>query len=211
MKKSDAIYIISKIEEQFPDAKCELDYTSLYELTIAVILSAQTTDQAVNIVTKGLFNAFPDILTLSKANIEDVQQYIKRIGLFRNKSKNIILLAKKVIEDYQGVIPNTFEQLTSLPGVGRKSANVILSEYFKIPAIAVDTHVERTSKRLGFAKQEDNVLTVEKKLQKVLPKESWSKAHQLLVLFGRYHCKAIKPNCKECSLYDLCKYKEKSK
>ena len=199
--------ILDIIEEMFPNADCELVHTNAYELLVAVILSAQTTDVSVNKVTPALFERFPTVNDLALASVEEVEPYIKSIGLYRNKARNIISMAKSLVNDYEGIVPNTMEQLVQLDGVGRKTANVILSEWYKIPALAVDTHVERVSKRLGLVKKDASVLEVELALKKKIKKERWRKTHHLLIFFGRYHCKAMKPNCKECPLFEQCKDK----
>lgn len=203
--------ILEELENLFPDAKGELDHENDFELLVAVALSAQTTDVAVNIVTKDLFRKYPTPEKLANADIEDVMQTINRIGLYRNKSKNIINLSKMIMDDFGGKVPNNRKDLEKLPGVGRKTANVVLSISFDIPAIAVDTHVERVSKRLGLANIEDNVLAVENKLMDTFPKEYWQKIHHQLIFFGRYHCTARKPKCNECPLYDICVFEDKEK
>ena len=199
-------YILDVIESIYPNAKCELNYNNPLQLAIAVALSAQTTDERVNIVTKELFIKCPDVYALSSINILKLKDIIKSIGLANNKAKNLILMAKKIIKDYNGVLPNNYNDLVSLAGIGRKSANVILSECFKMPAIAVDTHVERVSKRLRIAKEDDSILKVEYKLMKKINKKRWHKAHHLLIIWGRYKCKAINPICNGCPLYKECNY-----
>ena len=194
--------ILDIIEKMFPNADCELVHKNAYELTVAVLLSAQATDVSVNKVTPALFERYPTVSDLAVADVQEVEGYIKSIGLYRNKAKNMIGMAKNVVERFDGQIPSTMEELTSLDGVGRKTANVILSEWYKIPALAVDTHVERVSKKSA------TVLEVEKTLKKKIKKERWRHTHHLLIFFGRYHCKAIKPNCKECPLFEQCKDKE---
>ena len=182
----------------FPDAGCELNYKNLYELCIAVVLSAQTTDKSVNKITKDLFNAYPDFASLAQANTNDVEAIIKSIGLYRTKARHIIALSKEVIKRFSSTLPKTRKDLCSLPGVGRKTANVILSEGYHIPAIAVDTHVSRVSRRLGIACPLDDVLAIEKKCEAFFPKQDWHLAHHLLIFFGRYVCKAQKPDCYKC-------------
>lgn len=195
----------------FPDAKAELDYNDAFQLLIAVVLSAQTTDIAVNKATKGLFATYKDAEALSLATTADVEAHIKTIGLFRVKSKNIIALSKILQEKYAGEVPSKREQLEALPGVGRKTANVVLSNAFGIPALAVDTHVARISIRLGLAKKNDNVLEIEKKLNKKIPKAYWLKVHHQMIFFGRYHCLAKKPKCFDCPFFDVCKFEDKQK
>ncbi len=189
----------------FPNPKCELNYNKDYELLIAVVLSAQTTDKRVNSVTPILFNKYPTLEDLSKALESDVMDIIKPIGTFHKKANFIIEIAKILVNDYDGKVPNDRTALEKMPGVGRKTTNVVLSNLFDVPAIAVDTHVARVSKRLGLAKDSDDVLTIEKKLMKKFDKSVWSKRHHQLVLFGRYYCKAIAPQCNSCKLKSICK------
>lgn len=203
-KKLKANEILDKLDEMFPDAHCELNYRNPFELTVAVVLSAQTTDVSVNRVTPTLFSKYPDAASMSRAPIEELQECIRTIGLYRNKAKSIKGLSQGIMELYHGVVPKTMEELTRLPGVGRKSANVILSECFDVPSIAVDTHVERVSKRLGLAKAEDSVLQVEESLMKRIEKNRWSHAHHLLIFFGRYCCKAKNPLCETCPFVHNC-------
>ena len=190
--------LINSLDLMFPNAKCELNYNNLFELIIAVVLSAQTTDKRVNEVTKILFSKYSDYKMLSKANVMDVIDIIKPLGMYKVKANNIIKLSQKL--DSLGYIPNTLDELVKLDGVGRKSANVILSEYFKIPRIAVDTHVYRTSIRLNLAK--GSVLDVEKQLMDAFDEEYWYYVHIHLVLLGRYICKAKKPLCDKCLIKD---------
>ncbi len=197
-----------KLDGMFPDARCELNYHRDYELLIATVLSAQCTDKRVNEVTSVLFSQY-DIYGLSTANKKDIERIIHSCGSYTKKSSYIIDIAKSLVSQYNGVVPNDREYLESLPGVGRKTANVVLSNLFDVPAIAVDTHVERVSKRLKIARKNDTVLQVEKKLQKMIPKEYWSKSHHQLVLFGRYICKARGPECEKCFFYEDCNCKEK--
>ena len=196
--------IASYLNELYPDAHCELNYDSIFHLLIAVMLSAQTTDNSVNKVTPVLFEKYVTPIDLANANIEDVENIIRSIGLYKNKAKNIIATSKILVEKYNSIVPNTMEELTSLPGVGRKTANVLLVEGFKIPAFPVDTHVERVSKRLGIAKQNDSVETVEKKIRKIYLKEQYGLLHHQFIFFGRYFCKAISPNCKDCRFLGRC-------
>ena len=201
MKKPSLISLnelIKSLDLMFPNAKCELNYNNLFELIIAVSLSAQTTDKRVNEVTKILFSKYPTQIELKDANISDIEEILKPLGMYKIKAKNIIELSKKI--DSLGIIPNSFESLTSLPGVGRKSANVILSEYFKIPKIAVDTHVYRVSKRLNLAS--GSVLDVENKLMELFSEDYWYYMHIHLVLLGRYICKAKNPLCDKCLIKD---------
>lgn len=200
----------SKLDKMIPDARCELNYNRDYELVIATVLSAQCTDKRVNEVTKVLFSNY-DIYGLASADKKDIERIIRSCGSYTKKSSYIIEIAKSLVENYNGVVPNDREYLEKLPGVGRKTANVVLSNLFDVPCIAVDTHVERVSKRLKIARKNDSVLTVEKKLMKMIPKELWSRSHHQLVLFGRYICKARGPECMNCAFYDDCSCKDKRK
>ena len=207
-KKNKVELIETYLDEIFPNPVCELNYTKDYELLIAVMLSAQTTDKRVNMVTNILFNKYPSLELLKEADINDIIDIIRPIGTFNRKANYLLEIANILYNDYNGIVPNDRKILESMPGVGRKVANVILSEWFKVPNIAVDTHVERVSKRLGLVKHNYNVLEVEKKLQKTFIKENWSKRHLQLVLFGRYKCKSSRPLCGECKLKDICKKKD---
>lgn len=199
----------SRIEEYldylFPDPKCELNYTKDYELLIAIMLSAQSTDKRVNLVTPIIFNKYSTLEALKDASLSDLESIIRPVGSFRKKSFYMKEIARILVDDYQGVVPTDREKLESFPGVGRKTVNVFLSEFYNYPAIAVDTHVERVSKRLKLATLKDDVLKVEKKLMKKFDKSLWSKRHLQLVLFGRYYCKAVKPECETCRLKDICR------
>lgn len=203
---SELIY--QKLLEMFPDAGCELNYQSDYHLLVAVVLSAQTTDVAVNKVTEHLFKKYPDVYALAKADNKDVENIIRSIGLYKNKAKNIISLSKAIVERFAGRVPDSQQMLISLDGVGRKTANVVLSELFKVPAIAVDTHVNRVSKRLGLADRDASVIEVEESLKMRFKKEYWSKLHHLLIHFGRYKCLARNPICENCPFIEICQ-KEK--
>ena len=203
--------ILNTLQDMYPDAHVELTHQSHFQLLVAVVLSAQTTDKAVNKVTPKLFEVFPDAKALSKASVQDVIPLIKTIGLYQNKAKNIILLSQQLMTLYKGIVPSDRASLEALPGVGRKTANVVLSNAFNIPAFAVDTHVERVSKRLRLARKNDSVLVVEQKLMKKIPKKHWTKLHHQLIFFGRYHCTAKQPNCNDCPLFDMCVYPLKHK
>lgn len=196
------------LDDLFPNPKCELLYNKDYELLMAIVLSAQSTDKRVNSVTPILFNRYKTLDKLKKAPIQDLEQIIRPIGSYRKKSLYILEIATILEDEYSGIVPKSYNELIKLPGVGRKTANVFLSEFYNYPAIAVDTHVERVSKRLGLADVNDNVLTVETKLMNYFPKKTWVKRHLQLVLFGRYKCKAIKPQCEQCLFKDLCIYKK---
>lgn len=206
MKMNNNIKIIGDyLDEIFPNPKPELIFHSDYELLLAVMLSAQTTDKRVNTVTAVMFNKYPNLEKLMDAEIKDLENIIHPLGSFRKKAQYTKEIARIIVEEYNGVVPTDKDILTTLPGIGRKTANVFLSEFYGYPAIAVDTHVERVSKRLKMAYLKDDVYKVEKKLERKFPKEEWSKRHLQLVLFGRYHCKAIKPNCSNCKLKDICR------
>lgn len=206
MKMNNNIKIIGDyLDEMFPNPKPELIFHSDYELLLAVMLSAQTTDKRVNTVTAVMFNKYPNLEKLKDAEIKDLENIIHPLGSFRKKAQYTKEIAKIIVEEYNGIVPTDKDILTTLPGIGRKTANVFLSEFYGYPAIAVDTHVERVSKRLKMAYLKDDVYKVEKKLERKFPKEEWSKRHLQLVLFGRYHCKAIKPNCSNCKLKDICR------
>ena len=203
LTKEDALKVYDRLEKMFPDARAELDYTTPYELLIATILSAQCTDVRVNKVTKVLFqehNTPEKMVTLSQ---EEFEGYIKSCGVYRNKAKNILAASRIILDSWGGDIPPTIEALMTLPGVGRKTANVVASNVLGIPAIAVDTHVFRVSNRLGLAESK-NVDGTEKQLMAIWPKEKWSKGHHLLIFLGRRICKAQRPLCEECELRDLC-------
>lgn len=207
MMKTDLI--VNYLSELFPDPKCELNYNSDYELLIAIVLSAQTTDKNVNNVTSVLFNKYNSLEKLSNASVDDLYSILRPIG-FKKKSVYVKEISTILLNKYNGVVPDKKELLVELPGVGGKTANVFLSEYYNYPYIAVDTHVERVSKRLGLAYLKDNVVQVENKLMKKFPKDIWARLHLQLVLFGRYHCKAIKPECSNCKLIDICREKNKN-
>ena len=197
--------ILDNLEEMFPNAACELIHKNAFELLIAVVLSAQTTDASVNKITPGLFEAFPTPQALADADIKDVENKIRRIGLYRNKARSIKELSRALVENFDGVVPETMKELKSLAGVGRKTANVVRSVCFDIPSIAVDTHVERISKRLGLAKPQDSVEKVEEKLKRKIKRERWNRAHHLFIFFGRYHCTARNPKCESCPFQSFCK------
>lgn len=203
--------ILAILKETYPDAKCELNYETPFQLLVATILSAQTTDKKVNEVTESLFKDYPDLDSFLTLSNEELEGRIREIGLYRNKAKNLVMMCNQLKENFNGEVPHTMEGIQSLAGAGRKTANVVLSNAFNIPSIAVDTHVFRVSNRLGLANS-DNVLEVEKQLQKEFPKKEWTLLHHLLIFHGRRCCTARKPKCGECPLQDLCKYnKEISK
>lgn len=200
--------IISYLDELFVDPKCELNYNKDYELLIAVMLSAQTTDKRVNKVTSVLFDKYNTLDKLNDADIKDIQSIIRPVGTFRVKSEYIKKITNRLITEKNGIIPNNRKYLETLPGVGRKTVNVVLANLFNEPLIAVDTHVSRVSIRLGLAKKDDNVLIIEKKLNKKFSKNVLNRLHHQLVLFGRYYCKAQSPICNNCKLKEICKYKK---
>lgn len=197
--------IVEYLDEIIPNPRCELEYNKDYELLLATMLSAQTTDKRVNMVTKVLFKKYPSLESLIEADIEDLKDIIKPIGTFNKKAVNIKNIAYELLNKADGKVPNDRQFLESLNGVGRKTANVVLSNIYNVPCIAVDTHVSRVSKRLGFAKENDDVLAIERKLNKVFKDSDLCRLHHQLVLFGRYHCKAINPNCASCKLKKYCK------
>lgn len=194
----------------FPNPKCELLYHNDYELLIAIVLSAQSTDKRVNQVTPILFSRYSSLEALKEASLIDLEKIIHSIGSFRKKAFYIKEIARMIVDDYGGCVPVERKELIKLPGVGRKTINVFLSEFYGEAAIAVDTHVERVSRRLGIANMNDNVLVIEKKLMKYFSKDVWGKRHLQMVLFGRYYCKAVKPECHNCTLIDICLEKNKN-
>ncbi len=205
MRKEERVErVLNVIDEMFPDAKCELKHENPWQLLIAVMMSAQTTDKSVNAITEHLFQKYQSVEDFTNADLKELENDIRKIGLYRNKAKNIIGICQALIRDFNGEVPKTHKELETLPGVGRKTANVVLSVAFEQPALAVDTHVERVSKRLKLAKKDDSVLEVEKKLCKAIPRQRWIKTHHQLIFFGRYFCKATSPMCMECPLFDIC-------
>lgn len=205
LTKSQILYAVDEMEKMFPNAHCELNHDNPFELVIAVSLSAQCTDALVNKVTANLFQKYKTPNDYLSVSLEELQNDIKSIGLFRNKAKNIQKMCHTILIEFDGEVPKNREDLMKLAGVGRKTANVVMSVAFGEPAIAVDTHVERVSKRLAIARWRDSVLEVEQTLMKKIPKERWTKTHHQLIFFGRYHCKAQNPNCLECPLLSICR------
>lgn len=195
---------LSRMYEMFPEAIGELHSNSPFQLLIAVILSAQATDVSVNKATPALFAAYPTPEALAQAPMDDIVAKIRTIGLYRNKAKNIKACAQMLLDNYGGIVPSSREELVRLPGVGRKTANVVLGDAFGVPAIAVDTHVERVTKRLRICKLNASVTEVEATLMRKIPKELWVKSHHTLIFFGRYHCTARSPKCEICPLLDMC-------
>ena len=200
--------IIEYFDELFPEPRCELNYDKDYELLIAVMLSAQTTDKRVNMVTKVLFEKYPTLEELADASLESLIDIIRPIGTFQRKAQNIKEIAKRLLLESSGKVPNNRYFLESLSGVGRKTANVVLNNLYGENCIAVDTHVSRVSKRLGIAGWNDNVIVVEKKIMKIFPEDRLGRLHHQFVLFGRYYCKAVKPECEKCRLKNICTEKQ---
>lgn len=209
ISKKKALEMIDVIADMFPNAECELKHDNAFELTIAVLLSAQCTDNLVNKVTRTLFQKYKTPQDYLNVDIEELQNDIRSIGLYRNKAKNIQKLCQSLLEQFNGQIPSTHKELESLAGVGRKTENVVMSVAFDEPSLAVDTHVERVSKRLGINRWKDNVTQVEDRLCSIIPKERWSRSHHQLIFFGRYHCLARKPKCDICPLLDDCREGQK--
>ena len=201
--------LLDYLDEILPTAKCELLYTKDYELVIAVMLSAQTTDKSVNAVTPILFKKYPTLDALYNAPLEDIEEIIKPIGLYKNKAKNLKGIVKELVDRFNSAVPSDKEQLMTLPGVGNKTAGVIRAEIFQIPDLPVDTHILRISKRLNLAKKDDEPIDVERKLKKIIPEERWIKSHHQLIHFGRYYCIARSPKCENCKISDMCIYKRK--
>lgn len=209
MSKEKINIFLKGLDSYFPNPVTELKYKKDYELLIAVMLSAQTTDKRVNIVTNRLFLKYDNLESLSEANEEDIKNIIKEIGTYNRKAKYIISIATDLVNKFDKKMPKVKSDLMTLDGVGRKTANVVTSILYNTPSIAVDTHVKRVSKRLGLVSKSDNEITIEKKLMRLIEKSKWSKVHHQMVLFGRYRCKALKPLCKDCLLRDICKEKDK--
>lgn len=201
--------ILEYLDELFSNPKCELNYHKDYELLIAIVLSAQTTDKRVNKVTEVLFKKYSSLEEISRADLKDIENIIREIGTFRRKSIYVKEIALRLVADGYSYVPNDRKYIEGLPGVGHKTANVFLSNIYEVDAIAVDTHVSRVSKRLGLVYKNDDVYKIEKKLERKIPRDRWSKTHHQLVLFGRYYCKAVKPECDNCKLKDICKYNKK--
>ena len=207
MNKQKSDEIITLLKEIIPNPRCELNYNNLYELIVAVSLSAQTTDKRVNEITPELFLKYPNPKSHGNANIDDVINIIKPLGFANNKAKNIIAMSKIIHDDFNNQIPSDLDLLITLPGVGRKTALVVLAEGFKIPALPVDTHLIRMAERLGYSKNKDPLL-VEQDYKKYIKKSEWIISHHLFLLFGRYYCKATAPLCDGCKLKAFCKYKK---
>lgn len=209
MRKQQREAILALLEETYMGMETALNYSTPFELLVAVIMSAQCTDERVNKITARIFPKYNTPEKMGALSQEQLEEEIRDCGLFRSKAKNLLATCKMLTEEYNSVIPDTVEELMKLPGVGKKTANVVASIVYKVPAIAVDTHVFRVSHRLGLANGDDP-LAVEKELQKAIPKNKWSDAHHWLIWHGRKICKARKPLCSECVLVELCPYKEKN-
>ncbi len=205
-KKERYKYFIEYFAENQPEADTELEYTDPYELLVAVILSAQCTDKRVNIITPPFFKSFPNTETLAKAKIEEVFDLIKSCSYPNNKAKHLVGMATTLLAEFDGIVPSEIDELQKLPGVGRKTANVIASVYFSKPAMAVDTHVFRVSDRIGLTTNSKTPLETEKQLVKHIPEKYISRAHHWLILHGRYVCQARKPKCGDCHLTEICKF-----
>ena len=206
MNREQKLKILEKLEQMYPEAKAELVFSNPYEMLVATILSAQCTDRQVNKVTPAVFSRYPDPVSMASADVSDLYPMVKSCG-FSTKASNIISACRIIRDIYGGEVPHTMEELTKLPGVGRKTANVVLSNAFGIPAFAVDTHVFRVCNRLGLCKA-DNVAETEKQMTRIIPKEKWGQAHHWLIWHGRRLCKARKPLCRDCELKDLCPYRK---
>ena len=206
--KKEILEIMKIFQKEDPNPRCELDYKNAFTLLVAVVLSAQSTDKGVNKATKALFEVADTPQKMADLGLEKIKEYIKTIGLYNNKAKNILALSQELVEKYHGEVPEDREALENLPGVGRKTANVVLNVWFNQPTLAVDTHVMRISQRLGFSEGQ-TPLAIEQDLMKVLPLEYVKNANHWLVLFGRYICKAQKPDCEKCPIASYCHSKEK--
>lgn len=206
-KKNKIEKLIPFLDELFPQVGCELIYHKDYELVIAVMLSAQTTDASVNAVTPVLFSTYSSLEELANARLEDVENIIHSIGLYKNKAKNAIGIAQVLLRDFNGVVPSDKDLLQTLPGVGNKTAGVVRAEFFKIPDLPVDTHILRISKRLGLANPEDDAYEVEMKLKKIIDEDRYIKTHHQLIHFGRYFCTARNPQCEKCKIKEICNKK----
>ena len=202
-KRRRALTVLKRLKKEFPDAKCALHYTTPHELLVATILSAQCTDKRVNLVTPALFEKYPDVAAFAAARPDELERDIQSTGFFRNKTRSILGMSREILSKHGGEVPHTMEELTALPGVGRKTANVILGNAFGIPGVVVDTHVTRLSNRLGFTKQKDAV-KIEHELMELFPRTWWTLSSHLLILHGRRTCVARRPRCAECPVADLC-------
>ncbi|RVU54541.1 endonuclease III [Anaerosphaera multitolerans] len=205
LTKKEAKEVLEILEKCYPDAQCELNHNSPFELLVATILSAQCTDVRVNIITSEMFKKYNTPMDYLELGLENIEELIKSCGFYRNKAKSIYMSSKKIIEEFNGEVPQTIEELMTLPGVGKKTANVVASTAYGVPAIAVDTHVFRLANRIGFVDEKD-VESTEIALEKKIEKSSWTRAHHLLIFHGRRVCKARNPLCGECKIRDHCRY-----
>ena len=205
-KKERTQKFIAHFSKNMPEAETELDYTNVFELTVAVVLSAQCTDKRVNIITKNLFTEMPVAEVMAEASIDSIFDLIKSCSYPRNKAKHLSGLAKMLVNDFDSKVPDNLEDLQKLPGVGRKTANVVGSVYYDIPAMPVDTHVFRVADRIGLTTNAKNPLQAELQLLKLFPEDKLNIAHHWLILHGRYLCKARRPECERCGITDICKY-----
>ena len=205
LEKDKIKEVLDILEETYPEAECALHHQNVFQLIVAVALSAQTTDKSVNVVTPALFERYPDADALAAADVEEVSEYIKRIGMYKTKAKNIVGMARKLVSDYDGQVPEDYDALVSLPGGGRKTANVVLSVGFGHQRIAVDTHVFRVANRIGLVHEKD-VLKTELSLMERIPEERWSRTHHSLIFHGRQCCDSRKPKCDDCPINTLCEY-----
>lgn len=209
LSKKKYLEALEIIVQMYPEARGELNWETPFQLLIATILSAQATDIGVNKATPGLFAAYPDAERLAVADIGSIEEKIKTIGLYHTKAKNIKAAAQMLVSDFDSILPRDKATLQKLPGVGRKTVNVVLGDAFGVPGIAVDTHVDRVSKRLNIVPQKASVLDVEKMLMRYIPEEEWVSAHHHLIFFGRYHCTANNPKCEACPVLSYCKFGQK--
>lgn len=205
METEQVTEILDRLEAEYPQAKCALHHENVFQLLTATMLSAQTTDKRVNMITPALFRDYPDAFALAQSDPETIAGYIRSIGLYRNKSKNLVAMAQKLVVDYDGEVPDNMKELVKLPGVGRKTANVVLADGFNQPHIAVDTHVQRVSNRIGLVHEKD-VLHTEKSLMQTIPEDRWISTHHVLIFHGRNCCTARNPQCESCCIRDLCEH-----
>lgn len=205
METEQVTEILDRLGAEYPQAKCALHHENVFQLLTATMLSAQTTDKRVNMITPALFRDYPDAFALAQADPETIAGYIRSIGLYRNKSKNLVAMAQKLVVDYDGEVPDNMKELVKLPGVGRKTANVVLADGFNQPHIAVDTHVQRVSNRIGLVHEKD-VLHTEKSLMQTIPEDRWISTHHVLIFHGRNCCTARNPQCESCCIRDLCEH-----
>lgn len=206
LTKKQTRWAVEEIMNCFPNAMPSLDARTPFQVAVSVLLSAQATDVSVNLATPALFKAFPNPTAFAAATPEQVEPYIKSIGLYHNKAKHIVAMSQKLLTDFNGEMPKTMTELTSLPGIGRKSASVILGDAFNVPAFAVDTHITRIAKRLKIAKEKDSVLQIEKNITSALPKSEWVEGHHAMIYFGREICSARNPKCATCPLLEICAF-----